>query len=292
MANERRSGLRFWDRLILFTAWVVTCGLVYLLGFYVGKGTQIGRLGLEERVVRLPVTSAPPHEGQRPKSDGELTFYDTLVAGQTAGRRAGEPAAPAKGAATSAHEDAPATSAKVTTPHENGAAAPAKGAATTAHVEEPARAKSAATTAHGDGRPAPAAAPRPATGKSAPPPARAGSPKPPSAPVAAPASPRPAPQVEAHVPPPAPPLPARFEPSAGGGWTVLANPTRNRGEAEALETQLRGRGYDATVVQVLRDGDTWYRLRVGRYPSADQATAAMRKLREHEGVEHAFVASE
>jgi len=31
---------------------------------------------------------------------------------------------------------------------------------------------------------------------------------------------------------------------------------------------------------------------VGRYPSADQATAAMHKLREHEGVEHAFVASE
>ena len=276
MANERRSGLRFWDRLILFTAWVATCGLVYLLGFYVGKGTQIGRLGLEERVVRLPVTSAPPHEGQRPKSEGELTFYDTLVAGQAGERRAGEPTAPAKGAATTARVD--------------GSAAPAKGAATTA----PSAGAGGATTAHGNGRAAPAvaAAPRPTAGKSAPPPARAGSPKPPPAPVAAPASPRPAPQAEAHVPPPAPALAARFEPSAGGGWTVLANPTRSRGEAEALERQLRSRGYDATVVEVLRDGDAWYRLRVGRYPSADQATAAMHKLREHEGVEHAFVASE
>ena len=73
---------------------------------------------------------------------------------------------------------------------------------------------------------------------------------------------------------------------------MLANPTRNRVEAEALERQLRSRGYDATVVEVLRDGDAWYRLRVGRYASADQATAAMHKLREHEGVEHAFVASE
>ena len=276
MANERRSGLRFWDRLILFTAWVATCGLVYLLGFYVGKGTQIGRLGLEERVVRLPVTSAPPHEGQRPKSEGELTFYDTLVAGQTGERRAGEPTAPAKGAATTARVD--------------GSAAPAKGAATTA----PSAAAAGAATVHGNGRAAPAvaAAPRPTAGKSAPPPARAGSPKPPPAPVAAPASSRPAPQAEAHVPPPAPALAARFEPSAGGGWTVLANPTRSRGEAEALERQLRSRGYDATVVEVLRDGDAWYRLRVGRYPSADQATAAMHKLREHEGVEHAFVASE
>jgi hypothetical protein len=31
------TGLRFWDRLVLFVAWTVTCGLVYLLGFYVGK---------------------------------------------------------------------------------------------------------------------------------------------------------------------------------------------------------------------------------------------------------------
>ena len=87
MANERRSGFGFWDRLILFTAWVVTCGLVYLLGFYVGKGTQAERLGLEERIVRLPVTSSPPREGQRPKTDGELTFYDKLVARQGGERR-------------------------------------------------------------------------------------------------------------------------------------------------------------------------------------------------------------
>ena len=73
---------------------------------------------------------------------------------------------------------------------------------------------------------------------------------------------------------------------------MLANPTRNRGEAEALETQLRGRGYDATVVQVLRDGDTWYRLRVGRYATAEQATETMRRLRDVEGVTHVFVASE
>ena len=89
-----------------------------------------------------------------------------------------------------------------------------------------------------------------------------------------------------------PPAPSPIESAAAGGWTVLANPTRSREDAEALERQLRGRGYDATVVRVLRDGDTWYRLRVGRYPSADQAAAAMHKLREHEGVEHAFVASE
>lgn len=45
-------------------------------------------------------------------------------------------------------------------------------------------------------------------------------------------------------------------------------------------------------MQVERDGDTWYRLRVGRYPTAAQATDAMRRLRDVEGVTHVFVATE
>ena len=279
MANERRSGLRFLDRLILFTAWVVTCGLVYLLGFYVGKGAQVERLGLEERIVRLPVTSAPPQEGQRPKSDAELTFYDKLAAGQGE-RHAEEPAALPKGPAPAAHAE--------------GSAAPGKAAATAAREAPPAApAKTAATPPRADGRAA--AAPTPSAGRTRTTTtlARTASPRP-AVPVAPPAIPTAVapPPMAAQGPPPTLPPPARFETSAAGGWTVLANPTRSRGEAEALERQLRGRGYDAAVVQVLRDGDTWYRLRVGRYPNADQATAAMHRLREHEGVEHAFVASE
>jgi cell division protein FtsN len=73
---------------------------------------------------------------------------------------------------------------------------------------------------------------------------------------------------------------------------VLPNPTRDREEADGLLRQLRGRGYDATLVRVVRDGDTWYRVQVGRFTSAEQAGEMMRRLREHEGVAHAFVASE
>src|SRR5207245_2708986 len=70
-----------------------------------------------------------------------------------------------------------------------------------------------------------------------------------------------APQVEARVTPPAP-LP--IESAAAGGWTVLANPTRSREDAEALERQLRGRGYDPTVVRVRRGGHPRARVRVRR----------------------------
>src|SRR5439155_5775388 len=97
-------------------------------------------------------------------------------------------------------------------------------------------------------------------------------------PAHAPAPPRPA-----AVPPPAP------TPVLGGAWTVLANPTRSREEADTLLRQLRGRGYDAALVRVVRDGDTWYRVQVGRFATADQASETMHRLRDHEGVSHAFV---
>src|SRR5947207_867184 len=163
MARDGRGGLGLGDRLILLLAWITTCGLVYLLGFYVGKGTQARSLRVEQQVVRLPVTSAPPPEGQRPKTEPEFGFYHKLMGEQGAER------------------------------------APDK---------------------------------------------------------------------------------------------VLANPTRSREEADGLAKQLRGRGYDATLVRVVRDGDTWYRVQVGRFTTAEQAEETMHRLREHEGVEHAFVASE
>ena len=56
--------------------------------------------------------------------------------------------------------------------------------------------------------------------------------------------------------------------------------------------RLRSRGYDASVVRVLRDGDTWYRVQVGRFATSSQATDTMQRLREHEGVQHVFVATE
>src|SRR5881409_3166641 len=86
MARDGRGGLGLGDRLILLVAWVTTCGLVYLLGFYVGKGTQARSLRVEQQVVRLLVTSAPPPEGQRPKTAPEFGFYDKLMGEQGAER--------------------------------------------------------------------------------------------------------------------------------------------------------------------------------------------------------------
>ena len=96
------TGLRFWDRLILFVAWTVTCGLVYLLGFYVGKGVQerreaaIDARGLRELVGRHLVRTTRHRNGahggeirladewsQRWVADGSVVF---AVGGGEAGR--------------------------------------------------------------------------------------------------------------------------------------------------------------------------------------------------------------
>jgi DedD protein len=125
--------------------------------------------------------------------------------------------------------------------------------------------------------------------KPTPPPVVAALPKPVSPPPATPVAAVP-PQAVPGAPPST--VPGAAARPAGGGWTVEANPTRNRDEAEALQTQLRHRGYDAVVTHVQRDGETWYRLRVGRYQNSEQASQVMRRLREQEGVARAFVASE
>jgi len=241
------TGLRLWDRLILVLAWTVTCGLVYLLGFYVGKGVQAQRLETEERVVRLPVTAGPPPAGQRPKSD--LTFYDTLA------KSSERPASPTP-------EPTPPPKAPTGT--------------------LPPRAVVPTT---------PPPAPRPTT--TLPPPRSAAPTTPPPAPpraaaVTPPSTAPPAARPSERTPPP----PPRIEPAGRGGWTVQASPTRSRDEAQALLKRLKGRGYDASIVEVSRDGATWYRIRVGRYASAGQATEAMQRLRDQEGVSHVFVASE
>src|SRR6185436_16739956 len=99
---------------------------------------------------------------------------------------------------------------------------------------------------------------------------------------------------ERATPPPAEQRATKVDPtptSGRGTWSVQAAPTRSRDDAEVLLKRLRSKGYDASIVEVPRDGATWYRIRVGRYASAGQATDVMQRLRDQEGV-HVFVASE
>jgi septal ring-binding cell division protein DamX len=273
MARGPRPGLGLIDRLVLLAAWLVTCGLVYVLGYYVGRGAPDRQAANEERTVRLPVTSTPPSEGQRPKEAKEFpTFYQALPAGERPIDVArGTPVtAPASGSASTAPPPR-AVRSTTTLP----AAFPTPTTLGRPAVTTTTQARPAATTTLV--RPAPTLPPTSTTTLSRPP-----------ATLGPPATPPTT--VPPNAAPPVPPSPPRA--TGRGGFTVEASPTRSRSEAEHLMVTLRRRGYDATLVEVERDGDTWYRLRVGRYPTAEQATDAMRRLRDVEGMTHVFVAAE
>lgn len=77
---------------------------------------------------------------------------------------------------------------------------------------------------------------------------------------------------------------------AGGGWTVQVNATTNPHQATELAQNLRAKGYDAYTVQAPMRGQTWYRVRVGRFGNHDRDRAKELEARlKNDGLENAYV---
>jgi len=113
-------------------------------------------------------------------------------------------------------------------------------------------------------------------------------------PLVTPAATRTAVQVVAK-PSPKPTAPAHVKPPEGSrddwadaGWTVQVNATTDLAQAISLAQRLKSKGYDAYTVQAPLRGQTWYRVRVGRYASRDQAKEMESRLKDSEGLESAY----
>jgi cell division septation protein DedD len=111
-------------------------------------------------------------------------------------------------------------------------------------------------------------------------------------PAASPAS-----ATEKRPPHPTPAVRSRQEPQgrdewADKGWTVQVNATTSSQQATDLVRALRGKGFDAYTVQTPMHGQTWYRVRVGRFPNRDKAKELEAKLKTNEGMENAYVTSQ
>ena len=77
---------------------------------------------------------------------------------------------------------------------------------------------------------------------------------------------------------------------AGAGWTVQVNATTNPQQATELARNLRARGYDAYTVLAPMRGQTWYRVRVGRFGNHDRDRAKDLEARlKKDGLENAYV---
>ncbi|HXQ23964.1 MAG TPA: SPOR domain-containing protein [Candidatus Acidoferrales bacterium] len=76
---------------------------------------------------------------------------------------------------------------------------------------------------------------------------------------------------------------------ADAGWTVQVNATTNPQQAADLARGLKSKGYDAYTVQAPMRGQTWYRVRVGRFSSREKAKEMEKRLKTAEGLENAYV---
>ena len=233
--------------------------IVFLLGVYAGHGLGDRRLDDAERVVRLPV--APAAE-ETPGAE-DLTFDDTLGDED-------HPTRPGRDVAADRPHDRAADTTSGTRAESAERAPEAGRDGTAAGVAPPATGHAAA---------APAGATERHEAPRAPAPART-----PEARVAVALA---VPHAAATAPPA-----AALPPSQGGAWSVQVTATRDPRTADDVLKRLRARGYDAYIVRVRREGATFYRVRVGHFPSMEYASQLVSRLRREPGVPEAFVASD
>jgi cell division protein FtsN len=99
----------------------------------------------------------------------------------------------------------------------------------------------------------------------------------------APAANPPAPEEETDEGSAAPAAPAEpphaIEPGSRP-YNIQIEAVMDKSGADEMVSRLKALGYNAQESKVALNGQTWYRVRVGPYASAEDATAAQNRLRE------------
>jgi cell division septation protein DedD len=78
----------------------------------------------------------------------------------------------------------------------------------------------------------------------------------------------------------APAVPPRALPPGAKPYNIQIEAVMDKSGADEMVTRLKSLGYNAQEVKTAINGQTWYRVRVGPYASAEEATAAQDRLRE------------
>jgi cell division septation protein DedD len=75
----------------------------------------------------------------------------------------------------------------------------------------------------------------------------------------------------------------------GKTWSVQISAAPTRNVADKLMQQLKAKGYDSFVVEANVKNQTYYRVRIGRFPKREEAESTRQSLALHKSYEQAFV---
>ena len=76
----------------------------------------------------------------------------------------------------------------------------------------------------------------------------------------------------------------------GKTWSVQISAAPTKNVADKLVQELKAKGYDSYVIEANVKGQTYYRVRVGRFPKREEAESTRQSLALHKSYEQAFVA--
>jgi|GEM_PF-368500 len=83
--------------------------------------------------------------------------------------------------------------------------------------------------------------------------------------------------------------PAVSQEASSNNWSVQVGATQEQKAAQQLLDRLKSKGFDAYIVEADLDSGRWYRLRVGRFATQQEAEANRQALQTKENLRNAFV---
>lgn len=275
--NRRGKDKRYYFTLgqmvMLGTAFTLTSLVIFFLGVFIGKGIEARKMVKPEPpLIKIPVKPSARGPagtaGVAPKE--ELTFYDTLTKSTrprpVIGKRAEAGKASAKGIKREDNEtrrelkNDPTSRQAIKNNHDQGVSPVAetskgKNKAENSVTREFKEGKTGTEVNRAAGRKAE----------------------------------KPAPSTELAN---ATPVPANAEQKeAGKTWSVQLNAFPDERSAKQLVDRLKNKGYKAVISEARNKGRVWYRVRVGKYGSREEADKALEKFKTRENFTTAFATS-
>jgi cell division septation protein DedD len=231
--KDRRYYFTLGQMVLLGTAFILTSGVIFFLGIFIGQGIEARKMVRpEEPLVKIPVKPSAQGStgtaGASPKE--ELTFYETLT----------------------------------------------KSPPSQASFEEKGKDKNAKEPGKPLKREPKETKPAPGT-DTAPEPRKAVEKKP-----------------ETDTPPAvtaAPTAETAERKENGKVWSVQVNAYPDERSAKQLVDRLKNKGYNGVITEARNKGKVWYRVRVGRYGSREEADKVVEDLKSNEKFDKAFATS-